>query len=221
MQYRDHLNRARNDTSREFFAANEEYARLVDLICETTFSQALEIENKVNITKYQHALLASFVRSTVVSVDLIINSELVEAVTILRKQVELLARLYELENEEFESLSGKTPNLGALKTKIKRLYSAYSEGAHSATYGSMSLLGFYENTERREHIFYPEFTENTEIIFENWIFVFLEFTLWVLDFKTAYFEDYDKTKDEEEFRNICSIRQSSGLKKKFEGRHGN
>ncbi len=221
MRYRDHLNQARNDTSREFFAANEDYARLVDLICETTFSQALQIENTVTLTKYQHALLASFVRSTVVSVELIIKSELLEAVTILRKQVELLARLYELENKEFSKLSGKTPNLAALRTKIKRLYSPFSEGAHSATYGSMSLLGFYENTTRRAHLFYPEFTENTEIILENWVFVFLEFTIWVLDFKTAHFENYDKAKDEQDFYTIYNLRKSSGLGEKFKGKHSN
>jgi len=113
MRYQGDLKRARNDTSREFYAANEAYSRLIDLICESTFSQALEIQNEVTLTKYQHALLASFVRSTVISVELIVKSELVEAVTILRKQVELLARLYELENKEFESLSGKTPILFA------------------------------------------------------------------------------------------------------------
>lgn len=221
MSYRDDLNRARSDASREFFSANEDYAQLTDLICETTFAQVLEIKNKIKVNKYQDALLASFVRSTVISAELIIKSELVEAVTILRKQVELLARLYELEKEEFESLSGKTPNLGVLKTKIKRLYSAFSEGAHSATYGSMSLLGFYENRERRAHIFYPEFTENTEIVFDNWIFVFLEFTLWALDFKAEYLEDYDKKNDEQVFKNIYGIFQSSGLKQKFKGKHGN
>jgi len=215
MQYRDYLNQARNNTSSNFFAANEDYARLVDLICETTFSQALQIENTVSLTKYQHALLASFVRSTVVSVELIIKSELVEAVTILRKQVELLARLYELENKEFSKLSGKTPNLSALKTKIKRLYSLFSEGAHSATYGSMSLLGFYKNGKRHTHLFYPEFTENTEIILENWVFVFLEFTIWTLDFKTTHYENYNKEKDEQEFHTIYNLHKSSGLYEKF------
>jgi len=221
MRYRENLNQARANTSRNFFAANQEYEKLINLICESTFSHTLIIEKKVTLNKYQHALLASFVRSTAVSVELITTSELIEAVTILRKQVELLARLYELEEKEFEKLSGKTPNIRGLKTKLKRLYSGFSESAHSATYGSMSLIGFYKDTKRREHIFYPEFTPNTEVIFQNWISIFWEFTFWAIDFKIAYFDDYDHQKDEEEFMEIFRVYQSSGLDQKFKDKYDN
>lgn len=215
MPYRSHLELARRDASRDFFSANINYAELIDLICETTYAKALELESSTTLTKYQQSLLSSFVRSTVVSVELIVNSELIEAVTILRKQFELLARLYELDKNDSTRLVGKTPNLSALKTKIKQLYSKFSEGAHSSAYASMALLGFYKTRKRRNHLFYPEFTENTEIIFDNWLSVFFEFTIFVLDFKTKHLKAYDKTNDEQEFFAIYSLRQSSGLAGKF------
>ena len=219
MTYRNYLELARQDASRNFFSANISYAELINIVCETTYSKALEIENSITLTKYQQSLLSSFVRSTVVSVELIINSELIEAVAILRKQVELLARLYELEKNDSKNLLRKTPKISTLKTNIKRLYSKFSEGAHSSTYGSMSLLGFYKNRKRKNHLFYPEFTENTEIIFDNWLFVFFEFTIFVLDFKTTRLKAYDKTNDEREFFAIHSLRQSSGLAGKFQETH--
>lgn len=221
MLYRQNLNKARQDTSREFFAVHDNYSELVEIVCEITFQCVLEIESKFKLTKYQHGLLASFARTTVISAELVVTSELIGAVTLLRKQIELIARLYELEHKSLEDLTGRTPNVKGLRSRLKRLYSPFLEGAHSATYGSMALLGFYENHERREHIMYPEFTENTEVIFQNWIFVFFEFSLWFMMFKGNRVADYDESEDEGKFQKVMTLYKQSGLKHKFKGKHGN
>lgn len=145
---------------------------------------------------------------------------MIEAVTLPRKQVELLARLYELEDTDLEDLTGQTPNVRELQSTLNRIYSKYSDGAHSATYGSMALLGYYEDQKRREHIWYPEFTENTEIIFQNWIFVFFEFSLWIMTFKNDRLTDYDKAEDENKFQEVMTLYKQSGLDRKFRGNPG-
>lgn len=217
MVYKHELQKARQDTQRAFLSADCIYPKLVDVICELTFQSVLEIEKSIQLTKYYRSLLASFARSTVVSVELIATSELIEAVAILRKQVELLARLNELEFKTVDELTGRTPNVGSLKTNLKQLYSRFSEGVHSSTYGSMALLGFYENRGRRAHLLYPEFTENTEIIFQNWLFVFFEFSLWIMAFKNSHVIDYDQSDDEQKFQQVMTLYKQSDLERKFKG----
>ncbi|MDX2425958.1 MAG: hypothetical protein QNK15_06860, partial [Cycloclasticus sp.] len=100
------------------------------------------------------------------------RSELVEAVTLNRKQIELLARLNELDEKKLKDLVKKTPQQKSLKTKLNVLHGGNSECAHSSTYASMSLLGEMEGRIKTHGLLYPEFNENTEVIFENWIFIF-------------------------------------------------
>ena len=223
MNYYEELKAARKDCESLFFAQDEDYLKLISLVRKALPKAILSIENECHIDKYKQALLASFIRTSFVSIELIINSELIEAITLLRKQIELIARLRELDQFEHEELKkkNKPPNVKYLKTHLKKLYSPYSDGAHSTTYASHSLLGFYEDTEKKRHIMCPEFTKNTEVIFDNWLWVFFEFTLWVLEYKVEHAEGYSQEADEAEYEKIFLIYKNSSIKGKFVGKHGN
>jgi len=220
MSYYQRLCRARQDAANAFFKQNPLYSRIIDSVREVLPEVVLSIE-KIGVMEYTRSLMSSFVRTAFVSLDLIISSDLVEAATLNRKQIELLARLRELDALTLDKLTKKTPNLKYLKTKLARLYSPYSESAHSSTYGALSLLGLYEGRTRERHLLYPEFTENTEIIFQNWLFIFFEFTLWVLDFKSVKLAGYSREEDERVFQEIHDLYEQSGLETKFAGKHGN
>jgi len=150
MSYYKDLKQARLDCALNFYAQDQNYLPIIEMVMESIPRGIFSIEKECTINKYTQALLASFIRTAFVAIELIINSELIEATTLNRKQIELLARLRELDTLEVEKLIKKTPNIKNLKTKIKKLYSTYSENAHSSTYASHSLLGFYEDTERKK-----------------------------------------------------------------------
>lgn len=215
MAYHDDLILARVNARQEFFEKNPLYKPIVDAVRTVLPNVVIAIEHECRLINYTKSLLASFVRTAFVSIDLIESSELIEATALNRKQIELLARLHELDSKSYESLSGKTPNVKHLLSKVKNLYSIYSESAHSATYAAHSLLGFYEGRERKHSLLFPEFTENTEIIFQNWLSIFFEFTLWALTFKEKNIAGYSRSTDEQSFMNIFQLYAKSGLKDKF------
>ena len=55
--------------------------------------------------------MISYVRTHFIVTDLILNGDLVEAVTLIRKQLESVARLNELDQRPLHKLEGKTPNI--------------------------------------------------------------------------------------------------------------
>ncbi len=59
----------------------------------------------------QIGLVTSYVRTHFIVTDLILNGDLVEAVTLIRKQLESVARLNELDQRPLHKLEGKTPNI--------------------------------------------------------------------------------------------------------------
>lgn len=85
--------------------------------------------------------MVSYLRSYYVVNDHIYYSEILEAAVLLRKQFELIARLYELLERDFEKLRGKTPNIGSLKSNLRNLYGDYSGIAHSSDPELFHLLG--------------------------------------------------------------------------------
>lgn len=215
LNYTQELTEARKKSSAEFHAQNDLYLPLIEAIRKTIPRAVLAIESDCSISEYTQGLLASFVRTHFVAIELIQNSELEEAVTLGRKQLELLARLWELEEIPIDKLIKKTPKVSRLKTKLNEQYGSYSEAAHSSTYAAKSLLGFYKDHKRANHVLFPEFTTNTEIIFENWVQIFFEFTLWVLAFKKRNIENYSATNDEAEFRAVHKKFKETGLHSKL------
>jgi hypothetical protein len=154
-------------------------------------------------------LIVSFCRSHFISSDLILGGELVEAAVILRKQMELIARLNEcMEDVDIESLIKRNPNVKHLKTKIKRMYSEYSEIAHSASPNTISILGRSENEGGAFTPVYPIFDENSYVALQHMTVLVFEFYLSVSVFSKNNFVEYDGTRDTILFEELIEKHQA-------------
>jgi len=143
---------------------------------------------------YISKLVVSFVRTHFIAIDLALQGELVEAATLVRKQLELLARLNELiKVEDVDSLLKRTPNLSSLRTRVKALYGSYSEIAHSSTTGPLQLLGRTEVDGAVMTNLYPEYSDYALTCLQHIALCVFEYFLWADKFFTENFHDYDAT----------------------------
>ncbi|MEN9465478.1 MAG: hypothetical protein RL217_1659 [Pseudomonadota bacterium] len=141
---------------------------------------------------YIAKLIVSFVRTHFIVIDLTIHSELVEAATLTRKQLELLARLNELRKaESVEDILKRTPNMSSLQTKIKALYGSLSEITHSATPQPLELLGSVDVQNGSMTPVYPEFSEHAYTSLSHIALSVLEYFFWADKFFIENFKDYD------------------------------
>ncbi len=194
---RDHF---RKLTQHNFLSYNEHSNLLVALINELVASMTLFVSGKsfrgIDNGLYIADLMVSFCRSHFIASDLILGGELVDAAVIVRKQMELLARVNELSaGLDIEKLAKRTPNIKHLKTGLKRLYSEYSEIAHSASPTAMQLLGRKEFGEGVFTPMHPEFQENAYISMQHLVVTSLEYYVWCANFLIDNFPEYDTTYD--------------------------
>lgn len=194
---RDHY---RKVAQREFLKFNEDANLLVATTNELVASLTLFISGKsfreIDNGLYVADLMASFCRSHFIACDLLLGGELVEGAVIVRKQIELLARLNEItKGLNIDRLIRKTPNIKHLKTRLNRLYSDYSEISHSASPKVMELLGRKEYEEGVFTPLYPEFQKNSYVSMQHLVMCVLEYYVWSANFFSENFKDYDITID--------------------------
>ena len=190
----------------DFLRKNEEINLLVVSINELIASLTLFLSEKdlrtIENGLYNGDLIVSYCRSHFIASDLLLGGELVETAIIIRKQMELLSRLNELSNGvDIEKLIQKTPNLKNLKTGLKRMYSEYSEIAHSASPSIMQILGKKEIEGKRYTLLYPEFQDNSYVTLHHLALCAFEFYIWCTDFLVDNFSEYDDTYDSILFKN--------------------
>ena len=139
-------------------------------------------------------LVVSFTRTHFIASELVTSAELIEAATLTRKQIELVARLNELTHLEVSSdLEGRTPNVKHVAPGIRRGYSELSGIAHSATAFQLQLLGRSEVDGQHYTLLYPEFHDNAYVAAEQLVQVVAQYATWArLDFPAAAI-DYDTT----------------------------
>ena len=131
--------------------------------------------------KYRMVLIASFIRTHFVILDLIESSDLIEAATLIRKQIELLARFNELDSKDIEELCGKVPNVK--NVNIGATYGALSEIAHSAKFEPLSLLGVEVSEKSIAFFVYPQFNKHTLSTISIYCDVFCKFVAEILQFE--------------------------------------
>lgn len=145
-----------------------------------------ETENKIDIVdekiSFKLALISSYVRTHFIINDFLLNGDLVEASVLMRKQLEAVARLNELDSKSLEKLLGRTPNVkNILKGESGKIYGLLSEIAHSSSHRIGELLSVVEDGEKIGVSNLPTYSEhahagwdvNTFISF-NFLFHFLE-----------------------------------------------
>lgn len=200
--YRDDYMRACTDSYAAFIAASPDGVPLLQDYTESLVHLVLSIQRDCKINNLTRDLMASFVRTAMISAGMVSRSELIEVVTLNRKQIELIARLRELDTKAADELIGKVPKVSALRSRVKELYGSMSRSAHSADYGHLALLGFYKDQERNAHVLYPEFTKNTLVVFDNWCMVVNEFILWGLDFRRRELPHHSTETEERKFLDL-------------------
>lgn len=194
---RDHF---RKLAQHNFLAFNKHASLLVASINELVASMTLFASGKrfreIDNGLYLADLMVSFCRSHFIASDLILGGELVEAAVIVRKQMELLARLNELSaGLDIDKLVRRTPNIKHLKTGLNRLYSEYSEISHSASPKVMQILGRKDLEEGTFTPVYPEFQENAYVSMQHLVMSALEYYVWCANFLIDNFPEYDATYD--------------------------
>lgn len=144
--------------------------------------------------EYSAGLVVSFIRTQFMVVKCAEESHLIEGSTLLRKQLEVVARLNEIDNSEgtLDKLLKNTPHLGALKSKVRRLHGSYSEIAHSSEPDHFQLLGYGAKDEHQHYIsMYPKFSRNSYVLLHNAGHVFIEFWAWLQNYNERHGEPWD------------------------------
>lgn len=150
---------------------------------------------------YRLKLIVSFIRTHYVISDLVKYSENIEAVVLLRKQLELLGRFKELEKQPSISLHGKTPNI-KLVENCGALYGVLSEISHSSKEETLSLLGEYVSDEAVSYSLLPVFTKHTIITFSNFSNLFCRFAAEMLTYQKNNIEGYTCDEDMDIINNL-------------------
>ncbi|MGA2337528.1 MAG: hypothetical protein ABSG08_19325 [Terriglobales bacterium] len=155
-----------------------------------------KIEATSSKVSYQISVSASFIRTHFLVNDFILNGDLVEAITLIRKQLESLARLHELDSEPLLKLSGKVPNIkNILKGTAGRMYGDLSEVAHFSTPRVAELLHVVEHGELVGPSLLPVFTQNGFACFDMVDFVAVYFIAWMLEKLPVWYLGYDNSED--------------------------
>lgn len=197
IQTRNHF---RKLAQHNFLSFNGHANLLVVLINELVASMTLFVSGKsfreIDNGLYLADLMVSFCRSHFIASELVLGGELVEAAVIVRKQMELLARLNELTGGlDIDKLVRRTPNIKHLKSGLNKLYSEYSEISHSASPKVMQILGRKEFEEGTFTPLYAEFQENSYVSMQHLVITALEYCVWCANFLIDNFPEYDATYD--------------------------
>jgi hypothetical protein len=163
-------------------------------------SFAEKMINKVELTSieisYQIGVITSFIRTHFLVSDFILNGDLLEAIVLIRKQLESLARLHELDSTPWQQLTGKVPNIkNILKGSSGRMYGNLSEVAHFSTPRVAHLLHIIEDGELLGPSLLPQYSKESGACFDMNCFVAIYFIAWLVEKLPSWYSSYDNTGD--------------------------
>ena len=183
-----------------------------ELVARTTFFASGRPFDSFAGGLYIGDLIVSFCRSHFLTADLVQNGELIACAAILRKQMELVARIHELGVLDETLLAKQVPNLKHLPERVRRLYGEYSRLAHSADPESIRLLGYLPGEDGKIYTpLYAEFTANAYVALNHVCLVALEFHTVVAAVYQKYFLEYEPTGDRELRDRVLALLGSSTL----------
>ena len=146
------------------------------------------------VISYQISLSASFIRTHFVLSDLILEGHVVEAFVLLRKQLETLARLNELDSKPLAKLHGKPPNIqNALQGGAGRIYGDLSEVSHFATPRVGELLHIIENGPAFGPSLLPVYSEQVQGCMDLCQFIAIYFELFMIEKLKDWYTTKDRT----------------------------
>ena len=200
MNARNHF---RVQAEADFFRNHPELIQLLAISGEYIAGCMLLLSGKdfrnLNHGEYVSNLVVSFTRTHFIAIELLGRGELIESAVLARKQFELLARLHELIDGQLEKLIRKTPQLNKLTTDLRRLYSAYSEVAHSANPVHLQQLGEMEVDGHLRTPIYPVYSVHSTVTLQHLLLSLAEFHSWATQYLPTIFSSKERSEFEGNF----------------------
>lgn len=163
---------------------------------------------------YQIGLAVSFVRTHFLINDLIVDGDLIEAFTLIRKNLESLTRLHEIDSSPLLKLLKKTPNvINMFKEGGRQVYTVLSEIAHFGTPRVAELLTIHsEEDGRTGPSLFPAYNVDALPCYDRHAYVSIYFSFWLIQFlKAVYGDAYDAKADETTFYIMNGIAEDNGI----------
>jgi hypothetical protein len=164
------------------------------LLAQLARNMANKIENTDDKTSYQISLVTSYIRSHYLINDMILDGDIIEATTLIRKQLESLTRIHELDKNPLAKLLKKTPNvINCFKSVGKKIYPHLSEIAHFATPRVGELLHVVEDGDLVGPSLHPRYTKFAHGSFDLLALVSIYFLFWLIEKQKSWFPKIDST----------------------------
>ena len=164
------------------------------LLAQLASNMQNKITNTDEKTSYQISLVTSYIRSHYLINDMILDGDIVEATTLIRKQLESLTRIHELDANPLAKLLKKTPNvINCFKSVGKKIYPHLSEIAHFATPRVGELLHVVEDGDLVGPSLHPRYTKSAHGSFDLQALVSIYFLFWLIEKQKSWFPNIDST----------------------------
>lgn len=182
------------------------------LVAQLANNMVNKIEDTDEKVSYQISLVTSYVRTHFIINDMIMDGDIVEATILIRKQLESLTRMNELDSKPLLKLMKKTPNvINCFKKPGKKIYPHLSEVAHFATPRVGELLHVVEDGELVGPSLHPQYVEAAHGCFDLQAFVTIYFLFWFIDKQEAWYPEIDKTENMALLYSTFQIALDSGV----------
>ena len=192
------LIKAQNEHSEKYKKNEGDSLFSFRFLLDATISKiAYQFTNKIESINekqsYQLCISLSMIRSHFIISDLLLKGEIIDANVLIRKQLENLARLHEVDNNPLDKLLRKTPNVcNTLHRFGKKMYPDLSEVAHYGTPRVSNLMGYTAVEDGRSGPFlFPNYSDQSKESFKNYGGIMVLFINWIVDYiKKMYGEGH-------------------------------
>ncbi len=210
---------ARSGTNEEYRSKEPEKHNTFRITLDGLIVRAIQqLRNKIDEPNekksYQISLAISFVRTHFIINDMILEGDLIEAFTLIRKNFESAARLNEIDKTPLAKLLKKTPNvINIFGEGGRKLYPSLSEIAHFGTPRVGELLTVNHHDDGRVGpSLYPAYNIDALACYDRHAYVSMYFVFWLTQFlKDIYQDKYDSTKDDTTFLILVRHAQNCGI----------
>ncbi|WP_312844583.1 hypothetical protein [Diaphorobacter nitroreducens] len=182
------------------------------LLAKLASNMKNKIENADDKTSYQISLVTSYVRSHYIINEMILDGDIIEATTLIRKQLESLTRIHELDKNPLLKLLKKTPNvINCFKSVGKKIYPHLSEIAHFATPRVGELLHVVEDGDLVGPSLHPRYTKSAHGSFDLHALISIYFLFWLIEKQKSWFPNIDSTSNMRVLYTTFQIALESGV----------
>jgi hypothetical protein len=151
------------------------------LMLKLSNNMHMKINESNDEITYIVGLSASYIRTHFVINYLILNGDFIEAATLVRKQLECVTRLIEVDRQPISKLIGKTPNIqNIFRDAGKTIYKHLSEIAHSSKINSVNILPILENIDSIGPYILPIYRKDQHAYYDIHVYVALYFLVWLI-----------------------------------------